>query len=191
MTTLITGLEAITETIKCCIKCENVENGLLSDVEEIITVYNNEDGIEEPAVWIVQHPTIADEKVDLSQKLKLVSTFEFVCIEYDNDAETAERKSQNLATRVALSVLKNYKTMQTRLGYGRTISRIEFNTFRPVGEIQVVGKAEKVPVSGIVLDVIHYVDWNNCCKKIEAAQEAAQDLEPNDNDDNDNEIEEK
>ena len=168
MTSLITGLESVTKIIKQCLICENIENGLLEDVEDIITVYNNEDGIEEPGVWMVQHPTIARNKVDLRQQLTLVSPFEFVCVEYDPDPEKAEEKSQNLATRVALAVLKNYQTVQSSLGYTRTILTIEFNTYRPVGEITVQGKAEKVPVTGIILDVVHVVNWMLCCKQLES-----------------------
>ena len=169
MTSLITGLEEITETIKECIRSENVTGGLLEDVEDIITVYNNEDGVEEPAVWMVQHPTTAIKNVDLSQKLILESPFEFVCIEYDEDPEEAERKSQNLATRVAISLLKNYKPIQIQKG-NPTIRKIEFNTYRPVGEITVQGKSEKVPVTGIILNVIHDVDWMNCCKQLQLQQ---------------------
>ena len=169
MTSLITGLESITKTIKTCILNENTSGGLLEDVEDIITVYNNEDGVEEPAVWMVQHPTTAIKNVDLRQQLTLESPFEFVCIEYDEDPEKAEEKSQNLATRVALSVLKNYQSVQSELGYTRTITKIEFNTYRPVGEISVIGKSEKVPVTGIILNVIHVVNWMNCCRQLEAA----------------------
>ena len=166
MTSLITGLESVTKTIKQCLECENAPYGLLEDVEDIITVYNNEEGVEEPAVWMVQHPTIARDRVDLRQQLTLVSPFEFVCIEYDRDPEKAEEKSQNLATRVALSVLKNYQTIQQSLGYPRTIITVEFNTYRPVGEIAVQGKGEKVPVTGIILDVVHVVNWMNCCRQL-------------------------
>ena len=91
MTSLITGLESITETIKECIQRENVPDGLLEDVEDIITVYNNEAGVETPGVWMVQHPTTAVDRVDLRQQLTLNSPFEFVCIEYDEDPEEAER----------------------------------------------------------------------------------------------------
>ena len=179
MTNIINGLESITETIKCCLKTENVESGLLEDVEDIITVYNNEEGVETPAVWMVQHPTTPRDKVDLRQQLTLISPFEFVCIEYDEDPEKAEEKSQNLATRVIMSVLKNYQTVQAQLGYTRTIRKIEFNTYRPVGEISVIGKAEKVPVTGVILDVVHDVDWYNCCRKL-------QQEENNDNTDEEN-----
>ena len=185
MTSIITGLESVTKTIKKCLETENVSHGLLEDVEDIITVYNNEDGIEEPGVWMVQHPTIAREKVDLRQQLKLVSPFEFVCVEYDPDPEKAEEKSQNLATRVALSVLKNYQTIQASLGYTRTILAIEFNTYRPVGEMAVQGKAEKVPVTGIILDVVHVVNWMNCCRQLESIETNTED--DNTEDENDDE----
>ena len=175
MTNLITGLESITETIKECIKRENVTNGLLEDVEDIITVYNNENGVETPGVCMVQHPTTPVDRVDLRQQLTLSSPFEFVCIEYDEDPEKAEMKSQNLATRVGLSVLKNYQTVQWELYNTRTITKIEFDTYRPVGEISVVNKSEKVPVTGIILDVIHIINWENCCKRLQEIQEQNED----------------
>lgn len=188
MTSIITGLESVTKTIKGCLQAENVTSGILEDVEDIITVYNNEDGVEEPAVWMVQHPTTARDKVNLSQTLTLVSPFEFVCIEYDPDPEKAEEKSQNLATRVAIAVLKNYQSVQSNLGYTRTIKAIEFNTYRPVGEISVQGKAEKVPVTGIILDVVHMVNWMNCCRQLESISQNTTEEETTDTtEDNDNE----
>lgn len=190
MTSLITGLESVTKTIKQCLINENIEHGLLEDVEEIITVYNNEDGIETPGVWMVQHPTTARDKIDLRQQLTLVSPFEFICVEYDPNPETAEEKSQNLATRVALAVLKNYHDVQSSLGYGRSIIKIEFNTYLPVGQIAPRGKAEKVPVTAVVLDIVHVVNWMNCCRQLESiSQQTVTDTtEDNDNEDNENEI---
>lgn len=182
MTNLITGLESVTKTIKGCLLAENIQSGLLEDVEDIITVYNNEDGIEEPGVWMVQHPTTARDRVDLRQQLTLVSPFEFVCVEYDQDPEVAEEKGQNLATRVALSVLKNYQSVQNSLGYTRSISKIEFNTYRPVGEISVKGKAERVPVTGIILDVVHVVNWMNCCRQLESISNESNTDEDNEED---------
>ena len=60
--------------------------------------------------------------------------------------------------------------MQSRIGNKPTIRKIEFNTYRPVGEISVQGKSEKVPVTGIILNVIHDVDWMNCCKQLQSQQ---------------------
>ena len=66
--------------------------------------------------------------------------------------------------------MKNYQSVQVELGFKRTITKIEFNTYRPVGEISVINKSEKVPVTGIILNVIHVVNWINCCKKLESQQ---------------------
>lgn len=162
MTNLITGLESITETVHECLEAENATDGLLEDVEQIITVYNNEEGVEAPAVWVIQHPTVPVGVTDLRQQLTLESPFEFVCIVYDNEPEVAEKMSQNLATRVGLSVLKNYHSVQEV----RTIRKVEFNTYRPVGEISVEGKLEKVPVTGLILNVVHDINWMNCCRNI-------------------------
>lgn len=188
MTSIITGLESVTKTIKQCLINENIEHGLLEDVEEIITVYNNEDGIETPGVWMVQHPTTARDRVDLRQQLTLVSPFEFICVEYDPDPEKAEEKSQNLATRVAIAVLKNYLTVQQSLGYTRTIAKIEFNTYLPVGEITPRGKAEKVPVTGIILDIVHVVNWMNCCRQLENISQTETTDTTEDNTEEENEI---
>lgn len=165
---MIKGLEELTATIRESVLRENVENGLLEDVETIITTYNNEYGVKEPCVWMIQHPTVVanSEKANLSREVTLTTSFEFVCIEYDPDPERAEAKGQNLATRTGISVLKNYLTVQNERNAPRTISHIEFNTLYPVGEVQITGKSEKVPATSIVLDVIHRINWDNCCKKM-------------------------
>ena len=163
---LIKGLEEITAIIHESVRRENAENGILEDVETIITTYNNEGGVMEPAVWIIQHPTISEDKSDLSREVVLNTTFEFVCVEYDPDPELAESKGQNLATRVGISVLKNYLEVQKDRKAPRTISRIEFKTYYPVGEVAIAGKSDKVPATSLVLDVIHRINWQNCCRKL-------------------------
>ena len=72
-------------------------------------------------------------------------------------------KSQNLASRSVLAVMKNFQQIQKEYGE-RVIKNIKFNQFYPVGEISVVGKREKVPVTAVAIDVIHRIDWLNCCK---------------------------
>jgi hypothetical protein len=164
---LIKGLEEITAVIHGSVAREVSIGGLLEDVQTLILTYSNEMGVIEPAVWIIQHPTIAEQQSNLSREVVLKTTFEFVCVEYDPDPEIAEQKGQNLATRVGLSVLKNFLEVQKERNTPRTISHIEFNTFYPVGEVSITGKSEKVPATSIVLDVVHRINWNNCCKKIQ------------------------
>ena len=164
---ILTGLEAVKKIIKECVTRENTTEGILSDVESIITVANNEEGVEEPGIWIVQHPTTiaTGSKATLSGQIKLSTTFEFVCFEYDPDPETAEIKGQNLASRVVLSIMRNFNHVQKEYGE-RVIKNINFETFYPVGEVAITGKREKVPATSVVLDIEHMIDWLNCCKRM-------------------------
>ena len=131
----------------------------------MIIVANNENGVDEPAIWIRQHPTIPanNAKTKLSQTIELATTFEFVCIEYDPDPEIAELKCQDLASRAVLAILINFQQLQKEHDE-RVIKNIYFNMFYPVGEVQIQGKREKVPATSVVLDVIHRIEWLNCCK---------------------------
>lgn len=163
---ILNGLEAVTRIMHECIKTE-VEDGILSDVESIITVANNESGVDEPCIWINQHPTIAapGSKTSLSRDITLQTTFEFVCIEYDPDPEKAEQKGQNLASRCVLAVMRNFQNIQKEEYDERVIHNIEFNMFYPVGEVSIAGKRDKVPATSVSLNILHSINWLNCCKK--------------------------
>jgi hypothetical protein len=163
---ILTGLEAVKKIINECITSENKPDGILPDVESIIVVANNEEGVEEPGIWIVQHPTVTapGSKTSLSGVITLSTTFEFVCFEYDPDPEIAELKGQNLASRVVLAIMRNYIKLQKPYGE-RVIKNINFETFYPVGEVAITGKREKVPATSVVLNVEHRIDWLNCCKR--------------------------
>lgn len=159
-------LNHIHSTVKQYITAEVCRDGLLRDVESVIPISLNDSYIDVPAVWIVQHPTVQYDKANLAHILTLKTTFEFVCIDYDSDLEIAVDKSQNLAARVGASVLKNFNKREFNPPkIDRLFKKIDFNTFYPVGEIQIKGKANKVPATGIVFDFIHDIDWIKCCKK--------------------------
>lgn len=173
------GLPAVKSIIKESIFLENTREGLLSDVNTIITVANNETGVNEPAIWINQHPTtVANDKVSLSNDLKLNTIFEFVCIEYDPNPEIAELKGQDLATRVVQSIQKNWRGVQKEYGE-RVITNIEFYMFYPVGEVTIRGKREKVPATSVALNIVHYISWLNCCRKKENTENIDENNEDN------------
>ena len=157
-------IEAILEIVEDCLKHEK-ENpeGILRHVRTIIPIYNNEYGIEEPAIWIVQHPITRDENENISQVLKLKSTIEFVCVEWDPDPKIAERKARQLAANVDTAIRTNFRRIQFDKFHERVILNVEFNTLYPVGEIPVEGKTEKTPVSGIVLDFTFNVNRKITC----------------------------
>lgn len=157
-------VENVLEIIEdCLIHEKETPNGLLNHVKTIISVYNNEYGIDEPAIWIVQHPITRNNDDNLSQTLILNSTIEFVCVEWDKDPKIAEKKARNLATKVAQSIKNNYRKIQYDKFNDRIIENVKFNTLHPVGEIEVEGKTQKTPVAGIILDFEFTIDWINYC----------------------------
>ena len=167
MVDLTHSLDQVTEIIKKCVYSEHTENGLLEDVKTIIPVYHNEYGVDEPCIWITQHPSFSkdDNKRNLDKTITMITPFQFTCVEWDKDPEIAEKKGQNLATRVGVCVQRNYLKIQKELGYSRTIEHIYFNSYFPTGEVEVQGISEKVPCTAIILDVVHRVNWSNCIKR--------------------------
>lgn len=157
------SIESIISTVNACIGHERKEGGLLEHVKTVVEVYNNEYGVEEPAIWIVQHPITVNSKDNLSQELTLIFTIEFACVEWDSNPLIAEKKSRQLSYRVAQSIKNNYRRIQYELVEDRIIENVKFNTLYPVGEMDVEGMTDKTPVSGIILDFEFTVDWPNYC----------------------------
>ena len=136
-------------------------------METFVNTYYEEGSIDEPVIWITQHPTTANRQADISQTMELTTPFEFDCGVYDNDIEDANMQSQNLANRVILSVLRNWQTVQAETLPGqRMIKNITLNRYSPLGYVNVKGKSDRVPVTGVVLDVNHIVNWSLCCKQL-------------------------
>lgn len=163
-----TGFEKLDQIMNCCITREMTTDGLLEDVESFINTYYEEGQVEEPVIWMTQHPTTANRQADISQTMELVTPFEFDCGVYDVEIEDANRLSQNLANRVILSILKNWQTVQAEVLPGkRMIKNITLNRYSPLGYVNVKGKSDKVPVTGVVLDIHHIVNWSMCLKQLE------------------------
>ena len=163
-----TGFEKLDQIMNECIEREITTDGLLEDVESFVNTYYEEGQVDEPVVWMTQHPTTANRQADISQTMELVTPFEFDCGVYDVEIEDANRLSQNLANRVILSILKNWQTVQAEVLPGkRMIKNITLNRYSPLGYVDVKGKSDKVPVTGVVLDVHHIVNWSMCLKQLE------------------------
>lgn len=161
------GFEKINQIMKCCIEKEICPDGLLEDVETFIPIYHNESGVDEPCIWMVQHPTTAKKQADITQTVELVTPFEFDCVVYESDLEESNTAGQNLANRVLLSIVRNWITAQNDVSPGkRLIKNIEFETYYPVGRINIQGKSDRVPATGVILNVIHGINWQLCCKKL-------------------------
>ena len=164
---ILTGFEKINTIINKCVSDEINSNGLLSDVETFINTYYNEGQVEEPVIWITQHPTTVERNADISKTLLLKTPFEFDCGVYEVDLEDANTSSQNLCNRVILSILKNWQTVQSEeLPNNRMIRNIELETYSPMGYVDVTGKSDKVPITGVILNVYHVINWQQCCRQI-------------------------
>lgn len=167
MVNILTGFEKINQIMNCCITREMVEDGLLEDVETFTNAYYDEGSVDEPVIWMTQHPTTANRQADISMTMELTTPFEFDCGVYDVEIEDANNQSQNLCNRVILSVLKNWQTAQADLMQGqRMIKNITLDRYSPLGYVPVKGKSDKVPVTGVVLNVNHIVNWQLCCQQI-------------------------
>ena len=164
---ILTGFEKINTIINGCITAEMVENGILADVETFVNTYYEEGQVEEPVVWITQHPTTVSKGADISKTLLLKTPFEFDCGVYEVEIEDANTSSQNLCNRVILSILKNWQTIQnTELEGKRMIRNIELDRYMPMGYVPVTGKSDKVPITGVILNVYHMINWQQCCQQI-------------------------
>lgn len=162
---IITGMERLYDIILACLECENQTGGLLEDVETIVNSYYNETSLEEPIVWVTQHPSTADRQADLSQTMTLRVPFEFDCGVYMPDLDDGNLASQNLANRVIMSILNNWQMVQNECLPGqRLIKSIVLNTYSPVGYVNVEHKSDKVMVTGVILDLIVVINWKMCQK---------------------------
>ena len=167
MVNILTGFEKINTIMNCCITREMVEDGLLEDVETFTNAYYDEGSVDEPVIWMTQHPTTANRQADISMTMELTTPFEFDCGVYDVEIEDANNQSQNLCNRVILSVLKNWQTAQAQVTPGqRMIKNITLDRYSPLGYVPVKGKSDKVPVTGVVLNVNHIVNWQLCCQQL-------------------------
>ena len=167
MVNILTGFEKINTIINECIHREICTDGLLEDVETFINTYFNEGRVEEPVIWLTQHPSTVERNADISKTALLKTPFEFDCGVYEVDIEEANTASQNLCNRVILSILKNWQTVQNEeLPGQRMIRNIELETYSPMGYVPVTGKSDKVPVTGVILNVYHVINWQQCCQQL-------------------------
>lgn len=162
------GFDKIQEIMKTCIETEMVEGGLLEDVETFIPIYYEEQHVEEPVIWMTQHTANASRQADITQTMDLIIPFEFDCAVYERELEDSINASQNLATRVVLSIVRNFLTVQNTITNGRRIIKnIGLETYYPVGYVDVNGKSERLPVTGVIINVTLTINWVLCCRQLQ------------------------
>jgi hypothetical protein len=167
---LIEGLDTVSRTVPNYVKYEVKPGGILEDVKNVIVGPKSDAGVDTPAIWIVKHPTVpwAEDKSrgKLSNINYLQTSFEFVCIEYDQDPEIASQKAENLATRVGASILVHFNTLKHNPeDPDRIFQFVNFNELIPDGRVNVDGSSESVPVAAIIFDFIYPINWLQCKKQ--------------------------
>ena len=169
---IVTGMEKLYTIMTRCLEVENVTDGLLEDVETIINSYYNESHLNEPIVWVTQHPANANRQADISGTMELTVPFEFDCGVYDEDLDNSNLASQNLANRVIMSILNNWQTIQaSELPGQRLIRNITLQTYSPVGYVNITNKSDKVAVTGVILNVNIVINWRMCYRLIQQQNE--------------------
>ena len=166
MTNIVIGMETLQTILAGCIEAEMTEDGLLGDVQTFKRIYLEEEHIDEPFIWMYQHETRPNRQADISRTMELTTPFQFNCAVYEPELEDANESTMNLATRVILSVQRNWQTIQNQeLPGQRLIRNITLETFYPLGTVDVNNKSERLPVIAVVLNVNHIIDWRLCCKQ--------------------------
>lgn len=161
---VVNQIDVVTRNIKHYLEYENTTDGLLEDVETIIKSYNSDEPIDTPCVWINKQETVPYEKNNLSHTQRLKTTYEFVCIDYDEDLEIAQDKSENLAARVLASILRNYNQIrEDETDPIRIFLKVDLKTLT-VGSIPIRGKLDGIPASSVTLDFVYSIDWLKCRK---------------------------
>ena len=169
---IVTGMEKLYNIMIGCLEAENTTNGLLEDVETIVNSYYNESHLEEPIVWITEHPSTANRQADISQTMELSVPFEFDCGVYEIDLDDSFNASQNLANRVIMSILNNWQRVQAEeLPNQRLIKNITLQTYSPVGYVNINGKSDKLAVTGVILNVNIVINWRMCYRLIQQQNE--------------------
>lgn len=165
--TMEAGLSAPNRAVLAYLTAEQEKDGLLEDVETIKTTMKSDIPTDLPAVWVHEHPTVADDtrknSTNLSHTQFLMTPFEFICIEYDDDSDCAADKAKNLATRVGASILENYNLVKADPeDPARLFSVIRFNTLIPDGEVTIASKKDIIPATSIIFDFVYPIQWLYC-----------------------------
>ena len=163
---IVNQKDIITKSVWNYLEVEMGEGGYLEDVETYIKHFLSEEVKTPPIVWVWEHPTIPqpNKTNNLSNQQFVQTTFEFICCVYDTDLSKAQIDSNNLATRVGASILKNFNKVKIEEDTSnRLFSSVEFQAIYPIGEgINIAGKNKSVPATRIIFNFNWIIDWLKC-----------------------------
>lgn len=164
-TNITTALEEVYSNIKEWVETETMPDGILEDIESFIKPQITDEIIEPPYIWLEKGDITPYKEVPLSQRNQIMLPVRFICAyEPDNDDfESAEAYSLNIACRIIAVVMKHYR----RRGQLANILKVELEQIQPNGNVQIINKQEIVPAVRVGLKFLIEVDWLKCLKNDE------------------------
>lgn len=162
-------MQIVKETLINYIETEMSVGGILEDVETFRRSYQSDEALNAPLIWLKKHPTIPDDSANggknhnLNNMLYLVMPCEFVCVDYDQDPELAETKSENLATRVGETIRKHFNKLAADENYPvKVFNTMRFYALYTTDQVNILGKSQKTPASNLVVEFVFRIDWSAC-----------------------------
>lgn len=166
---IIKGMKAVRTAVNEYILIENNEDGILSDVLDIITTQRVENPVTPPFIWIYKLTTVPDEEPKSRTQL-FKTSYQIVCGYYDEDIEVAEQLAEDLTYRVIACIQKHFNSKNIphfeNQSYEKIFNNVRISTIYPVGDVPIRGKSERVPCCAVDIEFKHRVDWNLCKKNI-------------------------
>ena len=151
------------DIIKECMQKEMTPNGMLYDVNTLITTSTTKDHIETPSVWIERKGIVPINSSDFGKHMILQLPISFVCCAEDTgDVEIEEIESFSLACRCISTILKNIIPYLTNDGIGTkkvNISNMSLDRIEPTGQFEIINKSTILPASRVNLTFTIDVDW--------------------------------
>lgn len=151
----VKALERIQPAIHEMIEKEHTTDGLLSDVDEIYLGDKQLQGVDYPAIWIVENNVFLESTGVGNQSEMYVARYQFFAIDYDSeDPVLGQKKSRNLALRIGKTIQDHWRLTYVdneKPSEGRLFDNVKFNQLLTTGE-DASGASNSVSMSCIVYD---------------------------------------
>lgn len=162
---IVKGMKAVRAAVNEYILIENNEEGILSDVLDIITTQRVETPVQPPFIWIYKLPTDPSEEPKSRTQL-LRTSYQIICGYYDEDIGKAEELAEDLTYRSIACIQKNFNSKNIPYfddkPYKKIFKNVRVTNIYPAGDVPVRGKSERVACCAFNVEFKHYVDWGLC-----------------------------
>lgn len=156
--TLKSPLEQAYDVIEYYFKQELEGNGILSDVNTFLTSANNKEHIDAPVIWIEKETITSSYAQHSDSSLIDIPVNIVCCAEVEDDFQTAENASMNLASRCITSLFRNVKK-PADLGKHITLRGFTIQSIDPNGTFEIINKTTLLPATRLQLTFHISLNW--------------------------------